>query len=91
MTTAPTACRCGTTLDNRGLCAHCDAQPPIQRYVTTNGVRSPIYACPPLCPPCNRRDSYCPVCHTDCGSPAAAIHHDKQCRKAENYLRNDHA
>lgn len=91
MTTAPTACRCGTTRNGRGAFPHCDAAPPIARYVVVGGVRSPIHECPTGCVPCRTRDSQCEVCHTDCATPVAATYHQKQCRKAENYMRNNPA
>lgn len=89
MTTAPTTCRCGTTRDHTGRCGHCDFPPPVARYVTVNGEKSPIHECPTGCVPCRVRDSHCEVCRTDCATPVAATYHQKQCRKAENYLRNN--
>jgi len=89
MTTAPTPCRCGTTRDDRGLCPHCDYPEPITGWVVYDGVRTPVRACPVGCVPCRTRDSQCEVCRTDCATPVAATYHQKQCRKAENYLRNN--
>ena len=38
---------------------------------------------PPVSGGCRERDSYCPVCHTSCGSPVSRDLHEKRCRRAE--------
>ncbi len=94
MTTAPPPppCRCGADRDHRGgLCTHCDAPPPISRYVSTGEGKVAIHECPTGCVACRTRDAHCEVCRTDCGTPVAAAYHQRQCRKAETFLRNNPA
>jgi hypothetical protein len=48
-------CRCGALRDQYGFCAHCDRAP----------------TCGAACDRCAQRDSWCAVCRTWQGTPAA--------------------
>lgn len=78
-----TTCRCGSDLDTRGLCTHCDRPGSVTRTDTTLGFPVTTRTCPTLCAPCRRRDSYCDVCREHCGTPMAARYHSKICRNRE--------
>ena len=52
------------------LCPHCD---------TVN----PLGPCGRRCAACFARDSHCPICRVDCGTPTAARAHETACRQRE--------